>query len=237
MPSGRLRDLVAAATQVFIARGYRRTQMADIAQGMGLGKGTLYGYVKSKAALFKLVVERCDDPAFADAPADLPLETPEPGSTLRAFQRRMASDGAMPALTRALAVDAPPDGIARELCGILSELYGVLYRNRHGVRLMEACAPDHPELAGRWHDAARYAYLDRIERYLVRRAAAGALILVAEPRAVGRFLIETVATWAVHIHFDRAPQAIPNTTAERIALHFLTTGLLCDAKPTGAVLT
>lgn len=35
-------NLIDAATGVFIAQGYRRTQMSDIAEAMGLAKGTVY---------------------------------------------------------------------------------------------------------------------------------------------------------------------------------------------------
>ncbi|MGH7802861.1 MAG: helix-turn-helix domain-containing protein, partial [Candidatus Binatia bacterium] len=38
----RLADLVAAATRVFIGQGYRRTQMADVAEELGVAKGTIY---------------------------------------------------------------------------------------------------------------------------------------------------------------------------------------------------
>ena len=36
-----------AATDVFIERGYRQTQMADVARAMGVAKGTVYLYVVS----------------------------------------------------------------------------------------------------------------------------------------------------------------------------------------------
>jgi AcrR family transcriptional regulator len=50
-PENRFGDLVQAAVQVFIAQGYRLTQMSDVAAAMGVAKGTVYLYVKSKEAL------------------------------------------------------------------------------------------------------------------------------------------------------------------------------------------
>ena len=52
VPESRLEDLLACATRVFIAQGYRRTQMSDVAEALGVAKGTLYLYVESKQALF-----------------------------------------------------------------------------------------------------------------------------------------------------------------------------------------
>ena len=51
IPPDRFQQLVDCATQVFIERGYAHTQMADVAEAMGIGKGTLYLYVESKEAL------------------------------------------------------------------------------------------------------------------------------------------------------------------------------------------
>ena len=54
-PPARFPDLIQAATRVFLAQGYRRTQMADVAAAMDAAKGTLYLYVESKEALFDAV--------------------------------------------------------------------------------------------------------------------------------------------------------------------------------------
>jgi AcrR family transcriptional regulator len=51
---------VKRATEVFIERGYKDTQMDDIAAALGVAKGTVYVYVESKEALFDLVA-RCAD--------------------------------------------------------------------------------------------------------------------------------------------------------------------------------
>ena len=50
-PEGRLDQLLNCATRVFIEKGYRRTQMADVAREMGVSAGTLYGYVEGKVFL------------------------------------------------------------------------------------------------------------------------------------------------------------------------------------------
>jgi AcrR family transcriptional regulator len=228
IPAKRFQQLVEAATRIFIAQGYRRTQMADIASAMSLGKGTLYGYVESKAALFLLAVEHCDDRNPMEVPEALPLATPPPGATLAALQKRLAQGGVMPKLTVALERATPPVDIAVEVEGILAELYGSLHANHRGIRMMEACALDHPELAEHWHNAARYAYLELLAAYLDRRQAAGALTLAAEAPAVARFIIETMTTWAVHIHFDASPQALPLESIEKVVMHFLLAGLLGD---------
>jgi AcrR family transcriptional regulator len=234
IPARRFQDLVETATRIFIAQGYRRTQMADVASAMSLAKGTLYGYVESKAALFRFTIEHCDDDKPVEVPAEFPVPTPASGDTLALFQARMAREGAMPKLVVAAGSESPPPavgGIARELEVVLGELYDVLHANHRGIRLMEACALDHPELADHWHDEGRYAYVALLARYLELRAGCGALTLAANPAVVARFIVETITTWAVHIHFDRNPQALSREATEPVVMHFLRSGLLCGEGP------
>ena len=68
IPPQRFDELVRKATEVFIARGYRRTQMADIAEAVGVSKATLYLYVESKEALFALCVRHANDPNALELP-------------------------------------------------------------------------------------------------------------------------------------------------------------------------
>src|SRR5260370_7823598 len=87
--AARLSELVKSATEVFIERGYKGTQMEDIASSLGVAKGTLYVYVESKEALFDLVV-RCADTVhpFERIP-HLPIPTPKPGATLPYVPNRL----------------------------------------------------------------------------------------------------------------------------------------------------
>jgi AcrR family transcriptional regulator len=51
------RDILAAAHQLFLERGYAGTTLASIAQAAGVVVETIYRAVDSKAALFKAVLE------------------------------------------------------------------------------------------------------------------------------------------------------------------------------------
>ncbi|MEL6348325.1 MAG: helix-turn-helix domain-containing protein [Myxococcota bacterium] len=69
IPASRFDELVRAATAVFIARGYRLTQMADIAEAAGVAKGTLYRYVESKDALLEQCLWHADEPGMIPLPS------------------------------------------------------------------------------------------------------------------------------------------------------------------------
>ncbi len=73
IPESRLQDLLECATRVFIEQGYRRTQIADVAEALGVAKGTVYLYVESKEALFYAALRYADRKAPLASEIDLPV--------------------------------------------------------------------------------------------------------------------------------------------------------------------
>jgi AcrR family transcriptional regulator len=51
-------ELIAAALELFVERGFAATKMDDIASKAGISKGTLYLYFDSKEVLFKAVIDQ-----------------------------------------------------------------------------------------------------------------------------------------------------------------------------------
>ena len=142
-PPDRIAELVRTATQVFIAQGYRRTQMADVAAALELAKGTVYLYVESKEALFDLVVRNADGAEPLPGLSDLPFPTPKPGETLRRVRKRLEAHRAPPSLLRALNGRASSDA-RTEVEAISRELYDTLSANRVGIKLMDSSSRDTP---------------------------------------------------------------------------------------------
>ncbi len=62
-------ELVAAALDVFVERGYAGTKLADVARRAGVTKGTIYLYFENKEALFKAVVRETIVPVIAQGEA------------------------------------------------------------------------------------------------------------------------------------------------------------------------
>ena len=108
-PPDRFDALIRAATAVFLRQGYRRTQMADVAEELGVAKGTLYLYVESKEALFEQALLHADRAEPIPLPRTLPIPTPRPGGTLRKVKQRMLRETALPALAAALRRRRAPD--------------------------------------------------------------------------------------------------------------------------------
>ncbi|MBN1477758.1 TetR/AcrR family transcriptional regulator [Candidatus Sumerlaeota bacterium] len=55
-PQARPEEILAAASEVFILRGYAQATMQEIAQAAGVSAGTIYRYYEGKEALFHALV-------------------------------------------------------------------------------------------------------------------------------------------------------------------------------------
>src|SRR5262245_63728957 len=173
-PADGLDQVIAAALRVFAEKGYRRTQMSDVAREMGVAPGTLYGYVAGKEALFHLVVDRAFTGDGTPPPPALPIPTPPRGATLARLRERLARDRALPALEAALKQARPSDPRA-ELEAVVSALYDRIAGAWQGIVVLEHSALDWPELAHVFYAEMRRGLLQRLERYLHARAKAGRL--------------------------------------------------------------
>lgn len=224
IPAERFHDLIEAATSVFLEQGYRRTQMADVAARMGVAKGTVYLYVESKEALFDAVVRHADREERIELPDELPVRTPPLGATLEEVRKRVAEAG-LPALTDALARRRVVD-LRAEVESIVRELYELLTRHRVGIKLLDRCAHDHPELAAVWYGTGREGVQGLLRRYLEDRIRRRRLPPVEDPAVTARIVLETGVFWAVHRHWDPSPQAVDEKAAEQAVVEFVVRALL-----------
>lgn len=232
IPPTRFQDLVEAATAVFISQGYRRTQMADVAEALGVAKGTLYLCVESKEALFAVALRYADAPRPIVAPSTLPIPAPERGRTLGYVQERLASDPASPTLRDALGRGRVGAGAA-ELATILRELHQAMARNRTGIKLVDRCAAEYPELAKVWFGQGRGALLAQLTTYLEGGIRLRRFRAVPDPAVAARLVMETLVFWAVHRHWDPAPQPVDPRAVEETVVQMLVDALAEGAPPGG----
>lgn len=224
IPKHRFQDLLEAATAVFLEQGYRRAQMADVAARMGVAKGTLYLYVESKDALFDAVLRHADATDPAPLPDPLPVPTPPPDATVEMVRKRVAREAVLPALTAALARRRVRD-VRHELKTILRELYALLSRNRIGIKLLDRCSSDYPDLAAAWYGTGREGALTLLIQYLEDRIARGELRSAGDVSVAARVTLETLVFWTVHRHWDPSPQPMDETEAEDSVIAFILNAL------------
>lgn len=226
IPPERFSQLVDVATRTFIAHGYRLTQMADIAEALGVAKGTVYGYVDSKEALFDAAVRYADGHVVLPAPADLPLPTPARGATVGYIRRRIAAEAAEMALVQVAAGKLVIKPVVRELETVLADLYRRIARNRLALKLVDRCAAEYPELASVWFGEGRGAQQQLLAELIQSRARKKHIRRIDNPEVVARTILEITAFWAMHRHFAPAPQSLDDAVAERAVVDLIVHGLV-----------
>lgn len=80
-------ELVAAALDLFVARGYAVTRLDDVATRAGVSKGTLYLYFESKEELFKAVVRERIVPLLEASQRSLEQPAANSAELIRRFFR------------------------------------------------------------------------------------------------------------------------------------------------------
>jgi len=223
----RLEDLVWAGAAVFARRGYRRTQMADVAREMRVSPGNLYNYVEGKDALFYLVLRW----VFGERPGEEKLQLPVTGASVAVtaewVQKRLDFVRDFPELEAAFVRRRPRDQRS-EVEAIVGELYDVLARMRLGVDMIERSIEDLPELAMVF-GAVRQELFARYERYLSQRAKAGTL-RVSDPETVAHVIVELCRWAAGRRPIDPHAQGISDETARSSVCLFVADALVIEGK-------
>ncbi len=228
-PPGRLDQLADAALTVFGTKGFRLAQMDDIAAVMGIAKGTLYGYVDGKEALFALAVESVMRPGPLPSPP-LPVAAPTEAELLARIRERIAELCALPALERATrrrVTPAAPDA-ARELAEVIGELWDLFAATRRGADMIERSARDWPELAEVFYVGFRRDLITRLATYIEQRSGRGEFRPANNPGVAARFLLESVVWFARHRLRDPDAPQIDEAAARSVVTRLLINALIPD---------
>jgi AcrR family transcriptional regulator len=82
-------EIIEAAFEVFVSRGYQSAGIADIAERLGIGHGTFYRYFKNKRDILDQVV----DYGVERIVSELELETSRPATSIEEFQDQLRHIG------------------------------------------------------------------------------------------------------------------------------------------------
>jgi AcrR family transcriptional regulator len=170
--------------------------MDDIAERLGVSKGTIYRAVDSKEILFAAVI------AWADTPDDLPADG-------------LASTHDVAAVASAVASELAGAVAGLELAAIVADRKRLRSANAFGDEIERITIGEISDLAEVWFGDGRYALVDLWHDYLTLRSAH--LTDDVDPAILARTIVETVTTWAVKMPWDPAPRPYPDDTAAACA--------------------
>ena len=227
LPARPLGEVADAAVRVFGAKGYRPAGISDVAKALGLSHGAVYTYADSKQALLYLALVRVLDPAAAEMLTP-PVAAPSPDRVVALLRDWAAARSGFEPVAELLA--RPPAGSAaragEELGAVVDAVYGFVEGNRAALRLFARCSDDLPELAQWYYVDTRRGLLDLLGRYLSARIDAGLLRPVPDVPVAARFIIETVAWFAMHRHGDPDSAMLSDEDCRRSVRDLVTASFL-----------
>lgn len=208
----RLSTLVEHAARVFLSKGYRQTQMSDIARSLGVAPGTVYLYVESKETLFDLVMRHALGTVLP-AQTDLPIQRTSEAALLKFFEESLEKEMRFPAL-EAAPPTATPARARAELEAVVRELFQKTSQTWLALKLLEKSAADWPELATLWFETYRPRIFRQMAEYVSRRMKSGVFRPAPDPVAAARLILEIIAAMAMHCRAETPPGQYDATLME-----------------------
>jgi AcrR family transcriptional regulator len=229
-PPDRLARILDAAMRVFARRGFDAVKMSDVAAAAGVSQGTLYNYVESKEALFRLLLDRGLS-TNVEGPTSFPVPTPTKESLAQRMEDAVGSTFSLPKLDAAVARRSIASLDPRaELFAVVEELFDQTYRTREAADVLEKSAREVPELALVFYGKIRRGLLERIERLIAMRSADG-IYRELDPVVTARFVLEAVTMFARHVFHDPEPPKFQVETAKRVITEILVHGMVARRSP------
>lgn len=239
VPPRPLKEIGEACVRVFLDKGYRTAGISDVAKALGLSHGAIYTYADSKQALLYLALLRVLDPESLET-MDLPVKLPEPDQIVATVDRWAARQRDFDTLAETLR--RPGQGSAEqgsaeqgsaveELRGIVGEIYDFIDKNRLILRLFERCSQDLPVLTQWYFVERRRGIFAALSEFLSTRIEAGLLRPVPDVPTAARFIIETIAWFAMHRHGDPDSAMLTDEDCRRTVCHLVPAAFLPSGEP------
>jgi len=225
-PPDRLDHILDAAQRVFARTGLERSKMSDVAAEAGVSQGTLYNYVESKEALFRLLLDRGLGGSLP-LQVELPVRGPSHDVLAARMEEAVTSSFELPKLDEALRRRRVTDARA-ELAGIIDELFERTVATREAADALERSALDVPELAAVFYGNVRSGLFDRFALLLRKRSESGHYRRTDSP-AIARMIVESVTMFGRHIYNDREPPGFDLVAGRRAVRDLLVDGLVVGA--------
>lgn len=190
----RMNLIFDAASQLFINKGYARTQMKDIAKEIGLSTGMLYVYFTGKRELLSFLLKGTIEPAFVTQEFELPIHSQLFDSLdneiMEAFEQN----------TQAFSAHLE-DITNYPLEQMLSDAFDVISKYGIGCLLIEKNPDDLGKLTG-YYKVYRQKFYNQVLSYITKYMQNGTFRQVELPQYVTRLIIETLSWWGMHITND-----------------------------------
>lgn len=212
MMENRLKMICDASSDLFINKGFARSQIKDIAKKIGLSTGMLYVYFTSKRDILSLILKGTIDPLFIAQEFDFPINSGLFASLDDEIMEAFENNTKQFAAHLNDIADYPLEQMLSDAFDVISK-YGV------GCLLIEKNPDDLEKLAG-YYKEYRQKFFDQVLSYVTLYMESKTFRNVEHPEYCTRLIIETLSWWGMHIMNDafEIQKDIPLVVAKSVCM-------------------
>lgn len=191
----RLLQIYEISSNLFINKGYARTQIKDIADGIGMSVGTMYHYFIGKTDILSFILKATIDPEFMEQDFALPIQPALFGNLGDDIKATFADR------EKSFARPYRQNDAAYTYEQMLADAFDTVWRYGKGFLLIEKNPDDMPEIAEDYWNY-RQKFFKQMFQYVIRFQENGICRELDVPELSTRLMVETIAWWGMHIMND-----------------------------------
>ena len=212
----RLSQIYNIASSLFITKGYARTQIKDIADGIGMSAGTMYHYFVGKTDILAFILKGTIEPVFLEQDFVLPVKS----ALFKDLEREVVAT--FKACDDAFSRPYRHDDASYTYEQMLSDAFDTVWNYGKGLLLIEKNPDAVPELASAYQNY-RKAFFSQMLHYVVLFQKNGNCRKLEWPEYATQLMIETIAWWGMHVMNDAfsLQKDIGKETAKQVCIDAL----------------
>ena len=211
----RLINIANAATIIFVEKGYKNTQMINVAQHLNVSVGTLYIYIKSKKALYDITLMSIFDNNFYNKIQNLPFEGIEHNILLEQYVHKVFNKY----ISDYKNIIEKKD-IDNDFEIVISSIFTLMTNYWPGMSIFEKGDDSWPKFS-KYYFNIRSEYFDLLKIYIEKKISQNIIRPLENIDIYSRLIIETIAWFAIHRNFDEDLKKFDNSTIKNIVIDSL----------------
>lgn len=191
----RLELIYDAASQLFINKGFARTQIRDIAKEIGLSTGMIYQYFSGKKDILSFILKGTIDPGFFERELHFPIDSSVfdnlDDEIMETFEKNQEN------FDSHLKDNAEDYSLAE----MLSDAFDIVSKYSVSCLIIEHNEADLRDLSFYYRDY-RKRYFSQVQQYIKLFIEKDEFREVDNLFYTTRAVVESIAWWGMHIKYD-----------------------------------
>jgi len=188
--------IINSAAKLFMTKGYKQTQMVDVAKDVSVSVGSIYNYFNGKKALFDITLKYIFNDNKLDDNQILPIEDINHDILLNEYIATVYIS-----YTSKYEKILKNEEKTNDFTEVINTIYTMLSKYWKGILILERNELSFPKLSGYYFNT-RSNFFMLLTQYLINKIKQGIVRPLNNVEIYARLIIENIAWFAMHRHHD-----------------------------------